>query len=171
MDKEKYIPIGKIVTAHGIRGGLKVFSYLEKPENFEKYKRFYIDGKEIKLELNFIKGTTVVIDIEGLRKRELAEALIGKEIFIGKDELPELKGDEFYYSDLIGLKVVEKATGKDIGEITAVENFGAGDLFEIKFKDSKDKNKLFAFSKKTFPNINVKDGFVEAVLPEEEFDN
>ena len=169
MEKKNLISAGKIVAVHGIRGGMKVFSYLEKPENFGKYKKFYLDGKEIELELNFVKGTVAVVDIEGIRKRELAETYIGKEIYIDKAEMPATKEDEFYYSDLVGLKVLEN--GKEIGKIEAVENFGAGDLFEISFNDKDKANKLIAFKKDIFPEINIKEGFVVATFPEEEFDN
>ncbi len=169
MQTPKLISAGKIVGVHGIRGGLKVLSYLEKPENFGHYKKFYIDNKEIELELNFVKNTVAVIDITGLRKREIAETYIGKEIFIDKSELPETKADEFYYSDLVGIKVMNK--DKEIGTLTAIENFGAGDLFEITFSDKTKGQKLFPFKKEIFPEINTEKGFVQIVFPEEEFDN
>ncbi len=171
MTDKNLISAGKIVGAHGIRGGLKVFSHLENPKNFENYQEFYIDGKQVKLELNFVKGNVAVIDIEGLRKRELAEELIGKEIFIDKTALPQLAEGEFYYADIIGLKVVEAGTGIEIGTVAAMEDYGAGDILEIKFKNPEKKNKLVAFTKSSFPKVDVAKGVVEANLPEEEFDN
>lgn len=167
MSKEEYIKAGKIIGAHGIRGGMKVYSYLESPKNFANYKKFFIDKQPVELELNFVKDTVAVIDIEGIRKRELAEAYIGKEIYILKSELPKLNKGEFYYTDLIGLKV--KQNGKDTGTITNIQNYGAGEIIEIKFNNG--KTRLFAFSKKIFPEINKEAGYVILNAPEEEFDN
>lgn len=162
---------GKIVGAHGIRGGIKILSYLEKPQNFGVYKNFYIDSKRILLELNFVKNNIAVVNIEGVKKREQAEELVGKEVFIDKSELPKLAEGEFYYSDLIGLKVIEKGTFKEVGKIIAVENFGAGEVIEISFADKTKEKKLFAFNQKTFPKIDLQDGFAEIIFPEEEFVN
>lgn len=166
MDKKEYIKAGKIIGAHGIRGGIKVYSYLESPKNFGKYKQFYIDGKAVEIELNFIKDNVAVLDIDGIRKRELAEELIGKEIYISKKDLPELKKGEFYYSDLIGLKVLEN--GKETGVIADIQNFGAGDIIEVKFNDER-KTKMFNYNKTNFPEINKERGFAVLTSPEEEF--
>ncbi len=166
MDDKQYIKAGKVIGAHGIRGGLKVFSYLEKPANFGIYKNFLIDSKPIELELNFTKDNIAVIDIEGIRKRELAEAMIGKEIFMPRSELPALKKGEFYYTDIIGLKVIEN--GKETGVITDIQNFGSGDTIEIKFNDER-KTKLFAYNKSNFPQLDKESGTATFNSPEEEF--
>jgi 16S rRNA processing protein RimM len=146
---------------------MKIHSHLEKAENFKNFKKFYIDGKEVDLELNFVKGNVAVVDIDGIRKRELAETYIGKQVFIDKSEMPELTGEEFYYADLVGLKV--KNEGKVVGEIIAVENYGAGDLFDIEFIADDKPTKLYPFRKEIFPVVDVKGGFVEMIIPEEEF--
>ncbi len=166
MKEQEYIKAGKIIGAHGIRGGMKVYSYLETPQNFEKYKKFFIDKTPVTLELNFVKDKVAVIDIEGIRKREIAETYIGKEIYILKSELPALTKDEFYYSELIGLKIIEN--GKETGVISDIQDFGAGEIFEIEFKDDR-KTKLIIFNKTNFPEINKEKGYVVLNTPEEEF--
>jgi len=169
MENIKLISAGKIVGVHGIRGGIKIHSNLESPENFATYKKFYIDGKEMKLALNFVKGNIAVVHLEGIRKREQAEEMVGKEIFIDKTEMPGLKGNEFYYSDLIGLKVMEN--GRHIGNMIDVANHGAGDIFEIEFLAKEKGTKFYPFKKTIFPKIDIPNGTVEMNSPEEEFDN
>ncbi|RZJ94562.1 MAG: 16S rRNA processing protein RimM, partial [Novosphingobium sp.] len=68
-----------------------------------------------------------------INSREDAEALNGIELFVDRDNLPdeELDDDEFYYADLEGLEAVDK-DGKSFGTVSAVFDFGAGDLLELK---------------------------------------
>ncbi len=170
MDKSKLISAGKIVGVHGIKGALRVHSFLEDPENFKNYKKFYLGDMPVKIKLNFTKPNIAIIQINNLTDRNEAEKLVGKEIYLDKSEMPELKNDEYYYSDLIGLKVIDGQNNKEIGQILNVTNFGAGDLFEIKFNDGKPA-RFFPFSKNIFPKIDISAKFVEIVFPEEEFDN
>ena len=68
--------------------------------------------------------------------RNDAEALRGTELTVSRDALPELGDDEFYYADLIGLEC-RAPDGSIIGEVIAIEDFGAGDVIEIKPMDGK----------------------------------
>jgi len=163
----QHIKAGKIIGAHGIRGGLRVFSYLESPANFGKYKKYFIDGEPIELELNFVKDKVAVIDITGVRKRELAEAYIGKEIYMHRDELPKLAEGESYYSELIGLKL--RHNNAEIGVLANISNFGAGEVAELELTNN--TKKLVIFNRTNFPEINKEQGYITIIFPEEEFDN
>lgn len=67
-----------------------------------------------------------IID-QGLR----AEKLRGTQLYIDRDALPDAEDGEYYIEDLKGMKVVDES-GKDIGTVIGVENFGASDLIDIK---------------------------------------
>ncbi len=168
MENKYLIKAGKIVAPHGIRGGLKIYSYLENAADFGKYKSFIVDGQLQELALNFVKENVAVVHFKNVTKREMAEALVNKEVYLDKNLLPQPKQDEFFYGDLIGMKVINRENGQEIGEVASVDNFGAGDVIEIKF-NSDGKKQMFAFTKKTFPKIDVSKKHIVAELPEIEF--
>lgn len=77
------------------------------------------------------KGDVWLAHINGVNNKEDADALKGTKLFCDRGELSETSDDEIYFADLIG-KVCVDEDGKTIGTIESVDNFGAGDLFDIK---------------------------------------
>lgn len=124
------ICIAKILTAHGVRGFVKVDCFLENPHELESYNPLKTsDGKEITLHLkNPIKGKFLA-EIKGVTDRNDAEKYRNIELFTERDKLPEPE-EGFYHSDLIGMSLKNKQD-QIIGKVIAVENFGAGDLIQV----------------------------------------
>lgn len=91
------------------------------------------DGRTFEV-LEVREGKNVVIvRFRGVNDRNAAEALNGLELYVERGNLPddELEDDEFFYADLEGLEAVD-AEGKSYGNVSAVYDFGAGDLLELK---------------------------------------
>ena len=79
-------------------------------------------------------SVVIIARIDGVNDRNMAETLRGTELFISRDDLPELKKDgEYYQSDLIGFSVVRN--GNMLGKIVCFQNFGAGDIMELENGD------------------------------------
>ncbi len=76
----------------------------------------------------------IVARVGGINDRNSAEPLRGTKLYIERSKLPETSGAEFYHADLIGLRAI---AGDDsvLGQIVSVQNFGAGDLLELKPHD------------------------------------
>lgn len=130
MTEDKRILIAEITTAHGIKGFVKVRSYAED-ENLLEEPLADESGKVFSLRLkNAIKGDWIA-QIEGVNDRNAAETLRGTKLYINRAALPETDDGEYYIEDLKGLRVLDES-GKEIGTLTGVENFGAGDLLDIK---------------------------------------
>jgi 16S rRNA processing protein RimM len=131
---EHPILMATIGAAQGLRGEVRVKSFTADPTALGEYGHLYAeDGRIFEiLEIREAK-TVVVVRFRGINDRNAAEALNGLELFVERDNLPddELDEDEFYYADLEGLEVVD-ADGKGYGTVTAVFDFGAGDLLELK---------------------------------------
>ena len=73
---------------------------------------------------------------EGIADRSAAEALRGALVEVDRSALPPLDEGEYYHADLIGLSATDRE-GSTVGKVTAVENYGAGDLLEIELADGK----------------------------------
>jgi 16S rRNA processing protein RimM len=127
------ILIAQIATAHGVKGYVKLRYFGQDIEQFSRYNPFFTDiegDQTLRLHIkNSIKGGYVA-SIEGITDRNKAETLRGKKLYISPNVLKEPEDGEYYCSDLIGCTAREN--GQDIGQIIAMENFGAGDLLEIK---------------------------------------
>ena len=98
-------------------------------------------------------SSVVIAKIDGVADRNSAEMLRGIELFINRDELPELKDGEYYQADLIGMRVIRD--GVLLGVVDNIQNYGAGDILEL------DNGEMLAFSnvdiKATEKTIYVKD--------------
>ncbi len=157
--------MARIGAAHGIRGEVRVKAYGDDPLSFTDYGVLTTkDGKQSFEVVNArVQKTVVITKFKEVTDRNRAEELNGVELYIDRDQLPETEDDEFYYSDLNGLSV-QSPSGELLGKIAAVQDFGAGDLFEIRPK--RGKTFYIPFTKDFVPEINLEAGFVTADIPE-----
>lgn len=106
-----------------------------------------------------------VARLGGVSDRTAAERLTNTKLYVPRDRLPPVEDDEtFYHADLVGLAAVTP-DGTPLGTVTAIHNFGAGDVIEIK-PESGD-SLLVAFTSVAVPEIDVKAGRITVVPPVE----
>lgn len=176
------ILIGKITSAFGIKGEVKIISFCQDPIKIEQYPLIDANGNAMSLRISnknkAIVGTSsgnaiLIAKIDGINDRNKAEELRGCEIFVKREDFDETDEDEFYYVDLIGLNVTFDE--KTIGKVVNVHDFGAGAMLEINFdKDFIDQNPArnlnqtenILFKDENFPTVNVKSGTITLNLPE-----
>ena len=131
------IVIGKILSAHGVRGLVKFRSYMDDIDNLADYNPVRCaDGREITLTIKHSSGGEYVAEIKNITDRTIAESFRNQEILITRDQLPDADDGEYYIEDLIDLSVVTK-DNQTIGTVIDVANFGASDLLCIKHKNGK----------------------------------
>lgn len=155
------ICLAKIVAAHGIKGEVKLKTWTSRPQDVCAYgKLFSKDGsKTFVCKMAGLSKELVRVKIDGVTTRNDAETLVGEELYVPREVMPKLKEDTFYQADLIGLKVLSKADEKEIGQIVGVYNFGAGDILEIKYKNTKE-TQMIPFQKTYVDEVNVEKGYV-----------
>jgi 16S rRNA processing protein RimM len=155
------ICIGKIVAAHGIKGEVKVLSQTKIPTDLDKFGLSENKDASRSFELKVLGmiSSNVRVKIKGVDTRNDAEALIGTELYVARNALPELAEDEFYKGDIVGLKVCLKTPDNEIGNVVGFENFGAGEIIEIKLKGQKE-TELLPFTKQYVPTINLESGYI-----------
>lgn len=130
------IKVGKIGSTYGVRGWLKVRSYTEYGEGILDYKPWYLskdneNWQPIEIEDGRPHGDRLVVKFSGFDTPEAAALLTGNDIGITRSQLPELKENEFYWSDLVGLTVINK-DGEVLGTVIYLIATGSNDVLVVK---------------------------------------
>ena len=134
MEDDKKIYLGKITGAHGIKGWLKIQSFSSPPENILNYPQWIINnqGEEdfYSIEQGRKQNNKIVVKLEKIDDRNTAESLINSKIQILRSDLPKLSNENYYWSDLVGLSVLNSEE-KVIGKIESLIETGANDVMVI----------------------------------------
>ena len=141
----EYIETGEIVTVFGIRGEVKVYPWADYPGFLEEFDTFYLsEGKKgyvrMKAENVRVQKNMVIIKFAGTDTVEAARGLVGRTVYLDRDEI-ELEDGTYFVVDLIGCEVIEDSTGKSLGRVESVDNYGANDVYTV--KDGNGKEFLF----------------------------
>jgi len=135
MDEKDFIQIGHINGVYGVRGWVKIFSDTRPREAIFDYSPWWIETREgwrqVKLASSRSQGKGLVAQIEGLDDRDQALLWVNCKIAIKPDQLPETEADEYYWSDLIGLDVVN-SEGIRFGKVSELLETGGHDVMVVK---------------------------------------
>lgn len=138
MRKEDCFFLGKIVKKYSFKGELLVTLDTDEPEMYTEMESVFVEVNH-NLVPFFIesaslhKSRMLRVQFEDVYSEAEADQLIGSELYLPLDLLPPLDGDKFYFHEIIGFKVTDVNKG-DIGQIVAVNDQTAQDLFVIDFK-------------------------------------
>ena len=106
-----------------------IHSFLLKKNDILKNKDFFLENNK-KIVIKFFSSSKNILGVaDEIKDPERAKKFIGKKILIEKENLPKLNKNQFYFNDLISLKVYVKK--KKLGTVSNVKNHGAGDYLEI----------------------------------------
>jgi 16S rRNA processing protein RimM len=146
--------MGVVGAPHGVRGAIRIKSFTDDPRAVAQYGALEDESGERRFTLH-ITGTAngegmVIARLSGVADRDAAEALRGLRLYAPRAALPAPAKDEFYHADLIGL--------------TAVHDFGAGDVIEI----ARDAGQpvLVPFTRAAVPIVDIAGGKVVVDPPE-----
>jgi 16S rRNA processing protein RimM len=149
--------VARIGAAHGVRGEVKLWPFTEDPMAVTRYGELSADdGRSFEIETVRWGKDFLVARLKGIRDRTAAEQLRNVDLYVPRDRLPKLPDEEYYHADLIGLGV-EDHDGTALGTITAVHDFGAGDLLEIQPASGGD-TVMVPFTAGTVPVIDIAGG-------------
>jgi 16S rRNA processing protein RimM len=139
-DAGGFVAVAKVTKTQGRKGEVAALLLTDFPERFATRKRlFALDRQnqrsELELEDHWFHKGGVVLKFAGVDSISQAEALIGCEIQIPREERAELTGDSVYVSDLVGCVVSD--AGREIGQIENVQ-FGSGEAPLLVVKGTKE---------------------------------
>lgn len=131
MSSDRPVTLAAVIGAHGIAGEvrLKVFA-----DDLASYKHF--NGGALTLKSLRIGSNGAIARFAEVPDRNAAEALRGTALSVPRSALPALEEGEYYHVDLIGLPAVDES-GAALGQVIAVDDFGAGDVIEVETPQGK----------------------------------
>ncbi|ARU87696.1 ribosome maturation factor RimM [Pseudomonas sp. M30-35] len=160
---EDLVVLGKIVSVHGVKGDVKVYSFTDPINNVLDYPRWTLrrdnEVKQVEVANGRLQGKVLVAKLKGLDDREVARTYAGFEICVPRNQLPELTDGEFYWYQLEGLKVIDQA-GQLLGKIDHLFETGANDVMVVKAcADSlDDRERLLPYTEQCVLSIDLSAG-------------
>lgn len=161
----RLVVVGKITGIYGVRGWLRIFSYTDPPQNVLRYGPWLLGQSPCAWRVlgGAVHGRGVIAHLEGIEDREAARALIGSMISVPRDRFAEPQKDEYYWSDLIGLKVVDEQ-GRELGRVKEILETGANDVMVV----VGDKRRLLPFvHPEVVRRVDVAGGVIHVAWDEE----
>ncbi len=134
--KNEYLEGGRICTAHGIKGQLKVEHLCDSPKVLLKVKNIYFKDKNGGFLPRAVRsaqviGQFVLLLLEGIESREDAIAYRGRSFYLHRDDVPLAKGAMFI-ADMIGLPVIHAESGEVLGELADVSEISGRRIYTVK---------------------------------------
>ncbi|NTV13811.1 MAG: 16S rRNA processing protein RimM [Desulfobulbaceae bacterium] len=135
-ENERFVRIGRVAKPHGIKGELKVQPYGE-PEDFRHFPEVSLGGESApsgplhKVVGQRPQAKTVLVVLADLGDRTAAEAVVGREVWGAEKYLPPLAEDEFYWHELVGLRVIVEG-GRELGKVTGIFATGGHDVLVVR---------------------------------------
>ena len=128
------VVVGRVSGVYGVRGWCKVFSYTDPRDGILNYSPWLIQiggqWQALKLEQGRAHGKGVVAQLEGYVDRDQVASLVGADIAIRREQLPATTQGQYYWSDLVGLRVVS-TTGVELGIVDHIMATGANDVMVL----------------------------------------
>ncbi len=166
---EDLIIIGKITGAHGVRGELKVYPLTDDPRRFLKLKECFTCGQNFEKPEAVLCASArldrgnVLLKFEGVPDRDKAELLRGRFIAVTRDNAVKLKKDNYFITDLKGLKVIDDVRG-EVG--TVIDCFETGPQFTLEIRRDKKKNLMIPFVKAYCYEVSIENGYIKCKMPD-----
>lgn len=135
MSADQKILVGRISGLFGVQGWVKIFSYTQPRENVINYNPWHIKRANLWKRTEVITGRrqakTLIVKLQGIDDRRQAADLLGADVAIDQRQLERLSDGDYYWVQLIGLKVMN-LRGLRLGVVERLMETGAQDVLVVK---------------------------------------
>lgn len=139
IDASDLLLVGRITSVFGIQGWVKVFAYTDPQENIFEYAPWYLqcaadagqDYEKVTLNDWRRQGKGLIARVNDCHDRDLAKVFTARDIYVPKTALPQLDANEYYWSQLLGLTVIN-LDGQVLGHIAQMLETGANDVMVVR---------------------------------------
>lgn len=125
------ICLGRVTGVHGLKGEIKALVGVDDPETLDAVREVELDAVPYQISALRFRKKTLVLSLVGVKTREQAEPLVGKDIWINASDLPKLPAGEYYWFEILGLSVFRADTGDYVGKVKAVMPTPAHDVYVV----------------------------------------
>ena len=133
-DGEMPVVVGRVSGVFGIKGWVKVLSHTRPRDNLLDFDPWLIQGaagwQPCRVMDSGHSGGALTAKLDVVETRDAAQVLVGKEIAVQRSQLPRLPAGQYYWFELMGLRVVT-GTGREFGQVTGLLETGANDVLEV----------------------------------------
>ena len=128
--KKQFLEAGRIVGTHGVRGEMRVEPWCDSAEFLKKLKRLYFDeGRaDAGLVASRVHKSFLLVRLEGVENATQADLYRGRVLYLDRNDV-RLPENRYFVSDLIGLSVIDDATGTVYGTVQDVFETGANNVY------------------------------------------
>jgi 16S rRNA processing protein RimM len=149
----KWMLIGRIVGAFGVRGELKVEEHTDFPERYKRLKSVVVgpERREYAVERARRHKGRVLLKLGGVETPEAARGLTGMEIAVPREQAMALPEGHYYLDDILGAEVVT-AEGSVVGRVSDVIQTGANDVYAV---DAGGQTVLIPVTKEAVRELDV----------------
>lgn len=151
--------MGRVSAPSGVTGWVKIQPFTAAAENLLSYSSWWFGGdadwREHRVARSQVRGRIVVAKLEGCDDRDAAAQLRGKQVAVRRDELPKTGTNEFYWTDLFGLKVVN-STAEDFGRVARILRTGANDVLVVQG----ERERLIPFIEDVIREVDLAGGVI-----------
>lgn len=165
---DRLILVGRVAGAFGVKGEVRITTFTADPLSLGSYGPLLKKDGSPGLTITSARAAKsgVIARSPQIDSPETADRLRGLELFVPRDALPEPDDeDEFYLTDLVGL-TAEDPQGTRLGKVVSVENYGAGDLIEVKPAGG-GQTWLVEFTRANAPQVLISEGRIVLIRPTE----
>ena len=140
MAENAFLIIGKVVGVHGVKGTIRVYSDSESDDAFSAGSILFLTdtrGEKKTYTVKWAKphARVMLVCLEGIDHRDVAEPLVGCLVSILRESLPDLEEGVYYWFELIGLAVFSE-TERYIGSLESIIQTGSNDVYVVRDGDA-----------------------------------
>ncbi|MBW2622233.1 MAG: 16S rRNA processing protein RimM [Deltaproteobacteria bacterium] len=161
-----FVVIGRVTRTHGVHGEVRVHPYTDEADSLKQYDRLYFQvpnevRKIYRIDAFRPHKNLALLKINGVYGLEAAQRFLGADVLIKRDWMPPLEPDEYYWTDLVGLKIIDHE-GRDLGVVKRLQSTGADDLLVFE----RDQEEYYLpFREEIIRSVDLDAGYISASPP------
>ena len=171
VQPEGRVTIGKIVGVHGVGGTMLILPLTDYPERFFKMRKLTLEKPGVPSQTVNVKSIfpyegkdTLFLRLENVTDRTSAEAFRGSVITVSKEERIGLSDDEYWIDDIIGIRVLDSTSRRELGILEEVMQTGSNDVYLV--RTAEGQLKPIPALAEAIISVDTEEGVMLAAVPE-----
>jgi 16S rRNA processing protein RimM len=128
---ETDLRIGLVRSAHGVKGALRVELLTDFPDRFAPGREVAVAGRRLRVARSAEQPDGLLVSFDGIDDRNAAELLVGAYCTVPLEDARALPADQYYHFQLVGLRVFDVRSDRQLGEVAEVLSYPANDVLRV----------------------------------------